>query len=320
MPVAQVALHESLSELLSIQHQVLTRTQAGQHGMTDAALRARLDAGRWQRVHPGVYAATTGPLTSAALRWAALLACGPGAVLSHATAAAMHGLRIPADQRIHVTVPAERHIVAPSGVVVHRSRRLAATSHPALAPPRTRIEPTVVDLIAGAGTLDRALSLIAQACQGRLTTAGRLQVEVAARRTLRWRSAVLTALADVTAGSHSLLELRYLRDVERRHGLPRGERQRAVRRGSRPEWTDVAYDAHATVVELDGRLGHDDPTEVWRDMRRDNAAVAAGEAPLRYGWADVTGRPCAVAGEVGAVLAARGWKGRLRKCGGSCGL
>lgn len=131
---------------------------------------------------------------------------------------------------------------------------------------------------------------------------------------------VAPTLDDVAAGAHSLLELLYLRDVERRHGLPRGRRQRPVQRGGQREWTDVSYDEYATLVELDGRLGHSEVAEAWRDMRRDNAAALAGEAALRYGWADVTGRPCEAAGEVGAVLRSRGWTGLPRRCGDSCTL
>jgi very-short-patch-repair endonuclease len=104
-------------------------------------------------------------------------------------------------------------------------------------------------------------------------------------------------LADVAAGSHSLLELRYLRDVERRHGLPTGLRQRAVDN----EFTDVFYRGFELVVELDGRL-HLAPRQRWRDLDRDNRATLRAEATLRYGWIDVTGRPCQAAVQVLQVL------------------
>lgn len=310
---------DALAELLSWQDGVISRPQAADHGVSDDALRARVEGGRWQRIHTGIYSTTTGHLTVAARQWAAVLYCGPGSALSHETAAALYGLAV-ADKRIHVTIPAPRHIAAPAGLVLHRSRRLAWSRHPVLEPPRITIEATVIDLVHAAPAIDRALSVVSQACQRRLTTAGRLQAELTARRTVRWRREVLPALDDVAGGAHSLLELLYLRNVERRHGLPNGRRQRPVQRTLHREWSDVSYDEYATVVELDGRLGHDHVDQVWRDMRRDNAAVVAGEAPLRYGWADVTGRPCAAAGEVGAVLRSRGWSGRPRKCGASCGL
>jgi very-short-patch-repair endonuclease len=178
----------------------------------------------------------------------------------------------------------------------------------------------VIDLVAASTRADEALSWIAQGCQRRLTTPDRLRSELLGRPTVRWRRLVLAAVEDVAAGAHSLLELRYLRDVERAHRLPVGVRQRAVagRRGR--EWSDVYYVDYRSTVELDGRVGHERPTDEWRDSRRDNAAVLAGEAALRYGWVEVTTRPCAVAAEVAAVLAVRGWAGRPRKCGTSCAL
>jgi very-short-patch-repair endonuclease len=113
-----------------------------------------------------------------------------------------------------------------------------------------------------------------------------------------------------------LLELRYLRDVERPHRLPAGRRQRGVA----GTWQDVWYEEFTTVVELDGRLGHAEAQGGWRDMARDNAAAVRSEVTLRYGWADVTTRPCEVAAQVAEVLRNRGWPRTPRKCGDSCRL
>ncbi len=88
-------------------------------------------------------------------------------------------------------------------------------------------------------------------------------------------------------------------------------------RAAQRQYQDVTYQAYGVVVELDGRVAH--PVELrWRDIRRDNGSAAAGQVTLRYGWADVTQRPCRVAAEVGAVLSGRGWAGRLRRCGRAC--
>ena len=68
----------------------------------------------------------------------------------------------------------------------------------------------------------------------------------------------------------------------------------------------MTYQAYGVVVELDGQVAH--PVEFrWRDIRRDNASAVDGQQTLRYGWADVTERPCQAAAEVGAVLAGHGW-------------
>ena len=73
----------------------------------------RLERGRWQQLHWGVYAAFTGPPPRTAWLWAAVLRASPGAVLSHLTAAELHGLLDPPAELIFVTVPSTRRISAP---------------------------------------------------------------------------------------------------------------------------------------------------------------------------------------------------------------
>jgi hypothetical protein len=121
----------------------------------------------------------------------------------------------------------------------------------------------------------------------------------------------------VAEGTHSLLECRYVTKVGRPHGLPRGTRQRLVRRNGRREYQDVSYDDYLLVVELDGKVAH--PLEsAWRDIRRDNANTASGLATIRVGYVDVTERACLSAGVVGRALQHKGWQGALRRCGRSC--
>jgi very-short-patch-repair endonuclease len=302
-------------DLAAAQAGILTRRQALSTGLTDAAIEARVEAGRWQRVYPGVLATHSGPLDRAAQVWAAVLLAGPDAVLSHETAAEMIGLEARPDERIHVTVPAGRTPVVRSGIVVHRSRNVAGTRHPILEPPRTRIEVTVVDLTQTSRDLDAAVGWLMRAVASRRTTPARLLAALTARRRVRWRRELTDALSDVADGCHSFLELRYTRQVERAHGLPRGDRQH--HRGGTYE--DVAYPGLATSVELDGKAGHI-AEHAFRDHRRDNAVVLAGARVLRYGFADVTQRPCLVAGEVAEVLRASGWSGRPRRCGPGCRL
>jgi len=59
-------------------------------------------------------------------------------------------------------------------------------------------------------------------------------------------------LRDVAVGAESPLEMRFLHDVERPHGLPRGNRQQ--RRQGLPYLSDVGYNGYRVLVELDGRL------------------------------------------------------------------
>jgi len=73
----------------------------------------------------------------------------------------------------------------------------------------------------------------------------------------------------------------------------------------------------SVAVELDGAAAHP-PEESWLDRHRDNAATVDGVVTLRYSWADIATRPCAVAAEVGAVLRAHGWPAPLRRCTPDC--
>ena len=124
-------------------------------------------------------------------------------------------------------------------------------------------------------------------------------------------------LDDVRVGVASPLERRYCREVERAHGLPTSLRNGAVVVQGTRRYRDVRYGRQRTTVELEGLAYHPDD-EAARDDARDNAAVLAGDAVLRYGWTAVAGSPCSVAAEVAAVLQARGWTGRLRGCSALC--
>jgi hypothetical protein len=307
-----------LEEIAERQSGVLTRQQALGCGLTDEAIEARL-AGRWRRVHRSIYVVHNGPLSRGSELWAAVLRAGRDAVLSHDAAAEVVGLTDEPARPIHVSVPSARRVSQFRGIVVHRSNRLRLARHPLRTPPQTRIEETVVDLTQVSGTPEQAMSWIARACGRRLTRPERIAEAIATRKKVRWREELMSAVAGVADGAQSALELRYLRDVERAHGLPAGSRQHAVIRAGGHSYDDVRYVAYDLVVELDGRAAHPDEAR-WRDMRRDNASVVDGRWVLRYGWTDVTGRPCEVAEQVATVLRAAGWRGVPRRCGAACAL
>ena len=312
-------LPDACRELLSQQEGVISRVQALAAGVSPSLLQSKVRCGRWQPLHQGVYAAFSGEPARPAALWAALLRAGRDATLSHSTAAELDRL-LPAPgghPAIHICVPGDRRVTEIRGTVLHRRNDIGLIRHPARLPPRTRIEETVLDLAGCAATLDDALGWLARACGSRLTTGAQLEVALARRPRARWRGELARALADSGAGSHSLLELRYVRDVERPHGLPRGQRQVKTRRGQRTEYRDVLYEQFGVGVETDGAVAH--PVQArWRDRQRDNAAMATGIITLRYGWADITQRPCAVAAQVAAVLRSRGWTGHERPCRPGC--
>jgi very-short-patch-repair endonuclease len=297
-----------LRDLASFQEGILTSRQALDEGVTRDVIQSRFRQGRWQRVYPGVYAVFSGELARPAVLWAAALHAGPGAALSHHTAAELAGLTDRPAALIHVTIPGDRRLVRTAGVLLHRSDRLDQVRHPSQAPPRTRIEETVLDLAGCAATAEDAYDWITRALGRRLTTQARLRDAMAQRSRLRWRQDLAEAVTSDWDGVHSRLERRYVRDVERPHALPRGIRQARVRRGTRNEYRDVLYDEYAVAVELDGRAAHPGDTR-WSDIRRDNAAAADGIVSLRYGWRDVSQYPCLVAAQIAEVLRRRGYGG-----------
>jgi predicted transcriptional regulator of viral defense system len=88
---APASVDGAIARLAERQHGVVARAQLLEIGLGGAAIDKRAARGRLHRLHRGVYAVGH-PVLTARGRWmAAVLACGPGAVLSHLSAAALHG-------------------------------------------------------------------------------------------------------------------------------------------------------------------------------------------------------------------------------------
>ena len=87
------------------QHGVVSLHQLQSLGLGKGAVAKRGREGRLHRIHRGVYALGRPTLTRRGRWMAAVLAYGPRAVLSHRSAAALHGLRADNRATIDVTVP-----------------------------------------------------------------------------------------------------------------------------------------------------------------------------------------------------------------------
>jgi hypothetical protein len=299
-----------LRRLATAQAGVLTTPQALGLKMSRHTL-ARLAAeGIWQRLAPGLYLTKSGKPAWDALAWGGVLLGGPGARLGGTAAAFGHGLIDDAPAPVEVLVPHG----SPPRTRLHWSfvhERAGARSPKCTgSPPRLLVPDTVLDLCDGVAE-QRVVDLVTTAVQRRLTTPEHLRRALGRRARHAHRALLADLLTDVGEGAESPLEIRFLRDVERAHGLPRAARQ--VRSADGTARRDAYYEEFGVLVELDGRRGHEG-ADRFRDMRRDNAAVREALVTLRYGFGDVAGRPCAVAGELAEVLTVRGWTGILTPC------
>lgn len=305
------ALRRLLGDELAAQDGVVSRRQLEDHGALPHDLK------RWVRrrllspIHRGVFVDHTGALSDGQCAWAAVLACGPGAALC------LVGRPGPL---LHVAIDASRRVVAPAGVRLHRLRDLQSQVRWSASPPRLLPECDVLLGIDLAGDEEEVVRLLSDAVRTRVTTAARLRVAVAGRTRLRHRRLVLAVLDDVERGTHSVLEHRYLRDIERAHGLPTGTWQQRRTVEGRVEYSDVRYEPFTFGVELDGRTGHEGWDAENRDARRDLDQAAEGWATVRLRHRQVFRDACITAVRLGRLLQARGWEGEPRPCGPACAV
>jgi very-short-patch-repair endonuclease len=304
--------------LLELQAGVASTAQLTLRGISATRIRARVEAGRWQRMYPRTVITHSGPIPYLARAWAAVLWAGETSMASHDTAGFLLGIVDGEPRDVHLAIPERRRLAAPNGVVLHRTSR--PTLDPRRSPPQTTVERTTLDLIGAAADLDAAVGILTKVLQRRLTNEQRLLRALVDMPNVRWHRAARELLTPELLGIHSPLEWRYARDVERAHALPASQRQRRVRHAKGGSVVqDVWYEDFRVVVELDGRIGHRED-HAFRDMARDNRASERGELTLRYGWVDVNVRSCGVATQVARLLRARGWQGMPRRCGPACTL
>jgi very-short-patch-repair endonuclease len=135
-----------LRSLAEKQHGVLAWRQLIAFGLTEGQIKSRLNDGQLVPLHRGVFALGHRRIGLYGEWMAAALACGPGAVLSHGTAAQLWGIR-GSRKPIEVTrVSGHRR---PHGVRLHQTRSLP-TEHVTVEAgiPVTTIERTLLDTAA----------------------------------------------------------------------------------------------------------------------------------------------------------------------------
>lgn len=285
----------------------MTIEQASLLGVGDKALQRLVTQGHLTRPAKGLY--DTAPLLESFEKraWSALLLGGPDAAIGGQAALRLHGFE--ADPAlVEVWVPPGTQPVPLPGMRVRRDFLGRVKGRRGLIS-RIRVEEALVDVGQFLPTAALA-ALLTEGFRGRLTTPSAVGAVIANRARVRGRKRFEAMLGDLE-GVESALEFVYRRDVERAHRLPPPRRQFSVSQGTR---SDGFYEEFGVVIELDGRVGHEGVRSVFRDLARDNAHAELNLITLRYGSADVRGKPCEVAAQVATALRSRGWTGDHRAC------
>jgi very-short-patch-repair endonuclease len=259
------------------QHEILRHDQLRALGYTDEAIRHRVARGRLHFLYRGVYAVGTPHISRLGKLLAAVFACGPGAVLSHASAAWVWLIRTGWPRELEVTIPAgtDRR---PPGIRVHRRSLYVPddlTCHrdiPVTSPTRT-----LLDLATRLPARDLEAA-INEADSLDLVDAGTLLEALAQRRGQPGVRPLRTLLERATFRlTDSELERRFL-PIAARAGLPAPLTQEMVN-GYR---VDFHFPTLGLVVEADSLRYHRTAAKQTRDARRDQAHAAAGQERLRF--------------------------------------
>lgn len=234
---------------------------------------------------------------------AAVLACGPRAVLSHRSAAALWGLTGSGQARIDVTAPGRRGR-APVGIAAHRHGSLRANDRTSIRGiPCTSLARTLLDFAAVA-TPDELRKAIAQAEILRVFDLAAVREALRRSRRRRGVARLRRALAMHDPRSERLqseLEHRFLALCTRAR-LPAPEvNVPMVFDGIRIE-VDFLWRDAGLIVETDGRRYHDTMSAFEDDRRRDQLLVLNGWRVIRCTWRQVVGDPEGLAHTLRAIL------------------
>jgi very-short-patch-repair endonuclease len=286
-----------VAETASRQRGVIAAVQLREAGLSPSAIGHRVRTGRLHPFVAGAYLVGHAEPAPLAAETAALLMCGPSAMLSHTTAAAIWGItdREPA---VHVTVTRDGSS-ARRGVRIHRVRAIAAADVrrrerlTVTAPARTLVDlASVLDAERLDTALERARAARLVRPDDVLAALERCPFRRGAttlRRLLEQRPTITRSRAE-----------RLLADLVRRGGLPRPQTN-AVVRGFE---VDVLWPAERVVVEFDGFGFHADRHAFEQDRRRDAELQASGYRVLRVTWRRLLDEPEAVLVTITRTLSA----------------
>jgi very-short-patch-repair endonuclease len=276
------------------QHGVVAFSQLVALGLSQDTIQYRARTGRLHRIHRGVYAVGHPRLTRRGNWMAAALACGPAAVLSHRTAAALHGVLWPRDGWPHVTVPATGRAKR-NGIFVHQVKTIADSERTVIdAIPATSLARSLLDL---ARTNDRLLPhAIDEAADKELLDMTAIAELGPHRKGMAALKAAIAAYEPTPHWTRSRLEKRFFK-LMRKHGIPLP----AVNQWIEGYEVDMLWREQELVVEIDSDL-HDRPSARRKDPIRDAKLQLAGYRVYRVPETELILRPDEVAATVKQFL------------------
>ena len=283
---SQTTPDQRLAELAARQHGVVERAQLNALGFTNGAIQRRVAAGRLHRLHRGVYAVGHTVLSRNGAYLAAVLACGPHALLSHRSAAALWGLRPSDAPRVDVTVPHTSGVRTTHAIAVHRPLRTPEPMTHAGVPVTTP----------GRTLADLALALPRRQLENAVEAAERLHLHVEIDDDHPGAKRLDEIAYDDLPFTRSELEDAFL-ELCARHGIPR-PLVNSVQAGVE---VDFCWPDHRLIVETDGRH-HQTRAAFERDRARDARPTALSWRVMRFTARQVRRGPGGVAA---LVLSAR---------------
>ena len=292
----QIALtrrFQCVARLAERQWGVVADWQLTQCAVSKSAIARWVAAGRLHRIYPRVYAVGHTALCMEGQLLAAILYAGPGAALSHGSAAHWWGLLPYLPDTIDVTSPRRRKSLRE--VRVHRAQRLERMKHGGL--PATPVARTLLDF-ASIAPMARVRKAVAEADFLHLVDLDAIEAVTGIGRpgSAKLKRA-LSLHRPEYARTRSDLEYLFL-ELCRHHRLPFPE----VNVMLGPHIVDALWRTERVIVELDGGDGHSSYAQMQRDRERDLYLRRAGYSVLRYSWPQVTRRPAEVATDVRSAL------------------
>jgi very-short-patch-repair endonuclease len=251
----------------------ISRAQLRSLGIAESTIAMWLHQGYLHRRLPGVFAVGHPATSSEAQLAEALFYAGPGAMLSHATAAWWFGLLDERPRTIHVSTPRQSRSL--NGVRVHGRRTL--DRHWRNRFPVTTLPQTVVDFSARAPLWSIRL-LLAKAEYHDTLDIPAIEAACGPGRpgSVKLREA-LQRHQPALAEAKSRLERIFFEICEQqRWPLPVLNRYVAG-------WqVDAIWEDKRIAVELDGHGNHHTPAQLRRDRQKEMDLRKAGWTPVRY--------------------------------------